>query len=39
MIGAQIVRVEPQRDGRQRIGVRFDALQLGLEGLELPQAA
>ncbi|MCR9076701.1 MAG: PilZ domain-containing protein [bacterium] len=39
MVGAQIVRAEPQRDGRQRIGVRFDALQLGLEGLELPQAA
>jgi len=39
MVGAEIVRVEPKRDGCQRIGVRFDALQLGLEGLELRSAA
>jgi len=33
MIGAQIVRAEPMRNGHQRIAVRFDAPQAGLEGL------
>jgi hypothetical protein len=39
MVGAQIVRAEPMQDGRQRIAVQFDALQMGLEGLEMPAAA
>lgn len=39
MVGAQVVRAEPMHDGRQRIAIRFDALQMGLEGLELPAAA
>lgn len=39
MIGAKVVRVEPMRDGRQRVAVRFDSLQVGLEGLGLPVAA
>ncbi len=39
MIGAQIVRAEPMREGHQRIAVSFDAPQLGLEGLQLPAAA
>jgi c-di-GMP-binding flagellar brake protein YcgR len=39
MIGAQIVRVEPMHDGRQLVAIRFDALQGGLERLQLPQAA
>lgn len=39
MIGAEVVRVGPMRDGRQQVAVRFDALQGGLEGLQLPQAA
>ena len=39
MIGAQVIRVEPLSDGRQRIAIRFDSPQMGLEGLELPLAA
>lgn len=39
MIGAQIVRAQPLRHGRQRIAVRFDAPQCGLEVLDVPAAA
>lgn len=39
MIGAQIVRAEPMREGVQRVAVRFDAPQAGLEGLDMPIAA
>lgn len=39
MLGAEVIRVEPICNGRQRIAIRFDALQTGLEGLELPKAA
>ena len=39
MLGAKIIRVEPMCDGRQRVAVQFDALQPGIEGLTLPQAA
>ena len=39
MIGAQIVRAEPMHNGHQRIAVRFDAPQAGLEGLDMPIAA
>lgn len=39
MVGAEIVRAEPVRDGRQRVAVRFDAPQLGLEGLRVKSAA
>ncbi len=38
MIGAQVVRVSPMRDGRQRVALRFDAPQLGLGGLRLAAA-
>lgn len=39
MIGASVIRVYPMREGRQRVAIRFDSPQLGLEGLMLPQAA
>ncbi len=39
MIGAQVVRVEPLIEGKQRIAVQFDSLQQGLEGLGYPIAA
>ena len=39
MIGAQVIRVEPLVDGRQRVAIRFDSPQMGLEGLKLPAAA
>ncbi len=39
MIGAQIVRAGPMHNNQQRVAVRFDAPQAGLEGLELPVAA
>lgn len=39
MVGAQIVRAEPMRDGRQRVAIRFDAPQHGLDGLRLNSAA
>ncbi len=39
MIGAQIVWAEPMRDGHQRVAIRFDAPQAGIEGLRLPAQA
>lgn len=39
MIGAQIVRAEQMHNGHQRIAVRFDAPQAGLEGLDMQIAA
>jgi len=39
MIGATVVRVEPVQDGRQLVAIEFDAIQAGLEGLNLPTAA
>lgn len=39
MIGARIVRAGPVVDGRQHVAVKFDSLQMGLEGLKLPTKA
>lgn len=39
MIGAQVIRVEPMRDGKQRVAIEFDSLQLGFESMDLPVAA
>jgi len=39
MVGAEIIRVMPMRNGLQRVALRFDAPQMGLEGLDLPTAA
>ncbi len=39
MIGAEIIRVEPMDNGRQRVAIAFDALQAGLDGLDQRQAA
>jgi len=39
MLGAMVIRAEPMREGRQRVAIEFDALQAGLEGLDLNQAA
>jgi len=39
MIGAQVIRVEPMRDGKQHVAIEFDSLQLGFESMDLPAAA
>jgi c-di-GMP-binding flagellar brake protein YcgR len=39
MVGARVIRVEPMKNGRQRVAVKFDSLQAGFEGLERPIAA
>jgi c-di-GMP-binding flagellar brake protein YcgR len=39
MIGAEVIRVEPRHDGRQRIAVRFDAPQMILGSESIPAAA
>jgi len=39
MLGAHVVRVERMIDGRQRVAIEFDAIQVGLEGLGRSSAA
>jgi c-di-GMP-binding flagellar brake protein YcgR len=39
MVGAEVVRVEAPHNGRQRIGVRFDAPQITLDAFDIPSAA
>jgi len=39
MIGASVVRVEPLRDGRQCVAVRFDSPQPNFEGIGYHAAA
>jgi len=39
MIGASVVRVEPLRDGRQRVAVCFDSPQTSFEGIGYSAAA